>query len=38
VSSLDCESYQLGKHHYMSYTLRVDKSVNGLFYLVHSYI
>jgi len=31
VSSLDYESCQLGKHYCMSYSLRVDKRVDGLF-------
>jgi len=35
VSSLDCESCQLAKHHRMSYSLRVDKRVGGFFDLAH---
>ena len=36
VSSLECESCQMGKHYHMPYLLRVDKRVHHPFELVHS--
>jgi len=36
LSSLDCESCQLGKHHRVSYPSRVNNRVGQLFDLVHS--
>ena len=36
VSSLECESCQLGKHHRLSYPNRVNKKVDKPFDLVHS--
>ena len=38
VSSIECESYQIGKHHHVPYPLRVNKMVDHPFKLVHSNI
>jgi len=35
ITSLDCESCQLGKYHRISYPDRVNKTANNLFVLVH---
>jgi len=36
VTSLDCESCQLGTHHHVSYPNRVNKKANNPFVLIHS--
>ena len=36
IYTLECESYQLGKHHRTSYPNRVNNSSSSLFDLVHS--
>ena len=38
IMFLDCESYQLGKYHYMPYLGRVNKIADNPFALVHLHI
>ena len=36
ISSLGCESYELGKHHHVTYRSRVNNYSSFVFELVHS--